>query len=258
MLHLSLHASLSDLQMDEIRNLYEKLKIRLQKNYQEMIQKIWNNRINDTLEFLSSSANTRAEKKSKFNAQFSAFAKISEALLSLVSRSVESIKEKHPKIQMFEANPAFSPRSRSSSLNSLSSLFDGKKSQKSENQNTQKLTSSISKILNPISSFINVKCLNTLPLSGIGSRALGVIVHWKFSGEIIYARPAEEKHSKFLRKMFWQQKTDCIRAMREGEFFFRTTINGKVISGMTRGADVKDVSEYITGQILWSLKDILS
>ena len=263
MLHLSLHASLSDLQMDEIRNLYEKLKIRLQKNYQEMIHKIWRSRINSTLDFLSSEDHTRAEKKSKFNAQYSAFAKISEALLSLVSRSVESIREKHPKIQIFEPNSSFSApsRSRSSSLSSISSLFDGKK-QKSENNslNTQKLTASISKILTPISSFINVKCSNTLPLSGIGSRALGVIIHWKFSGEIIYAKPLEERHSKYLKKMFWEQTTDCIRAIETYSelFFFRTTINGKAIFGIVTGTEVKDVSEYITGQILWSLKDILS
>ena len=259
MLHLSLHASLSDLQMDEIRNLYEKLKIRLQKNYQEMIHKIWKSRINNTLDFLSSDDHTRAEKKSKFNAQYSAFAKISEALLSLVSRSVESIKEKNPKIQIFEraSNSSFSSRSRSSSLSSISSLFDGKKP-KSENLNTQKLTASISKILSPISSFINVKCSNTLPLSGIGSRALGVIVHWKFSGEIIYARPVEERHSKFLKRMFWGQTTDCIRAIESELFFFRITSNGKTIFGIITGTEVKDVSEYITGQILWSLKDILS
>ena len=41
-------------------------------------------------------------------------------------------------------------------------------------------------------------------------------------------------------------------------FFFRTTINGKAIFGIVTGTEVKDVSEYITGQILWSLKDILS
>ena len=163
MLHLSLHASLSDLQMDEIRNLYEKLKIRLQKNYQEMIHKIWKSRINNTLDFLSSDDHTRAEKKSKFNAQYSAFAKISEALLSLVSRSVESIKEKNPKIQIFEraSNSSFSSRSRSSSLSSISSLFDGKK-QKSENLKTRKKCQ-ISRIENlsnsKVSNYMNRKSI---------------------------------------------------------------------------------------------------
>ena len=83
--HLSQHCSILFEQLGDVETLFLRLLSALPNSYQKQMERIWHERVSKVLRDLSRDDVERTDKKRQFNSNFSAFSKVTEAVVSRVS-----------------------------------------------------------------------------------------------------------------------------------------------------------------------------